>query len=92
MLLYETLPYPQYVAAWLNNGAYYGKGRQHSAHIDAPIAEIQRLRLTLDLEGDKFRCFNHRSRDELDSAVQLPKVLSRVMDGMLYIAQLAIFL
>ena len=45
-------------------------------------AEIWCLRLTLDLKGDKSQCFNHR--DELDSAVQLP---SRVVDGMLYIAQ-----
>ena len=46
------------------------KRRQHSAYVDAPIAEIWLLRLTLGLEGDKSRCFNHR--DEFDSAVQLP--------------------
>ena len=49
---------------------------------DAPVTEIWSLIPTLDLESDKSRCLNHR--DELDRAVQLP---SRVVDGMLYIAQ-----
>jgi hypothetical protein len=44
------------------------KGRQHSAHIHAPIAEME----SLDLESDKSRCLNHR--DGVDSAVQLPKL------------------
>jgi hypothetical protein len=55
------------------------KGRQHSVHInyyfDAPIVETEsETRPTLDLESDKSQCFNHR--DELDSAVQLPKFRS----------------
>jgi hypothetical protein len=34
-----------------------------------PQSQRRSLRPTLDLDSDKFRCFNHR--DELDSAVQL---------------------
>ena len=49
---------------------------------DAPVTEIWSLIPTLDLESDKSQCLNHR--DELDRTVQLP---SRVVDGMLYIAQ-----
>ena len=52
--------------------------------LDAPL-EME-SEMTLDLKSDKPQCcFNHR--DELDSAVQLPKfrsVGSWSQDGMLY--------
>jgi hypothetical protein len=47
------------------------KGRQYGAYTVAPQSQRWSLRPTLDLDSDKFRCFNHR--DELDSAVQLVK-------------------
>jgi hypothetical protein len=46
------------------------KGDAHSM----PQSPRWSLRPTLDLESDKSQCFNHR--DELDSAVQLPKFRS----------------
>jgi hypothetical protein len=49
------------------------KGRQHSVHIRCSTREME----SLDLESDKSRCSNHR--DELDSAVQLPKLRSVVL-------------
>ncbi len=46
------------------------KGRLYSAYTVPPQSQRWSLRPTLDLDSDKFRCFNHR--DEFDSAVQLP--------------------
>jgi hypothetical protein len=53
------------------------KGRQYSVctvQCRMPVPQ-SRLRPTLDLDSDTFRCFNHH-RDELDGAVQLPNFRS----------------
>ena len=54
-----------------------------------PIAEMKSETIhncpTLDLESDESRCSNHK--DELDNAVELPKLIGRVMDSVLCIAQ-----
>ena len=54
------------------------------------------LRSTLNLDSDKFRCFNHR--DELDNTVFLPKfrlvtlLQSRAVMRAIYSARLALFI
>ena len=65
---YETLPHPSscvVIMVWCMQ-------LKIVKTLDAPITEIWSLRPTLDLESDKSLCFNHK--DELDSAVQFPKL------------------
>ncbi len=74
------------------------RGRQYSAytvlHAGASIAEMERL--DLDLDSDRFQCFNHR--DELYSTVQLPNFRSvgrgtlRYMRRAIYSARIALFI
>ena len=56
------------------NGACGKRSSIECVHIDRCWPQKSwrwRLRSTLNLDSDKFRCFNHR--DELDNTVFLPK-------------------
>ena len=74
MFIYEHLTISPVAAQY--NGACGKRSSIECVHIDRYRCWPQkswrwRLRSTLNLDSDKFRCFNHR--DEFDNTVFLPK-------------------